>query len=165
MSKRADRSLDADPGKLTLIGSASRDLFKAAHKQLLEHSNPRVQARYRPLYACDIDFVIVEFKPRRGIVCYYDYKRAPDPIRATERVAYEAQLVVAPVFIVEGENPTEGPFDVYEFMGVTDRGAKDEKAILEHRIFCKNWLYLAEWEYQLRIKYRQATRPAANDAT
>ncbi len=93
-----------DKEKQELEGSKSRDRFKRRRKQ--GPSN---------FYASDLDLVLVEKQPP-GIVAMFDYKQPWDIVTFAESIAYNSLTRIAPIYIIEGSNPEEGPFHVFRFL-------------------------------------------------
>lgn len=127
--------------KQQLQGSPNRDLFKRKHKEL----NPS-------LYALDLDFVLVGKNPP-GIIAFVDYKAGNDKITFAEVLAYNALMKLAPVFIVQSDNPDTGPFVVYRYL---DGDYLPEPPIVKTReeAICKTWNELEAWELELRYAYK-----------
>jgi len=130
-----------DDGKRNLKGSASRDEFKRAHKEY-----------GRDLYASDADFVLISKTPP-GVVAYVDYKTRLDRVTFTEAILYNEWMVTRPVYIIVGQDPVKGPFDVYRYEGGDWRPEPPEvkwRQILR----CDDYERLTDWERNLRQLYQ-----------
>jgi len=138
-----------DDKKYNLKGSESRDAWKLAHKQKLG----------RGYYGSDIDYAVVEFRTAR-IVAFYDYKKPRDSISKTEVIAYNDLIKLAPMYIVEGPCPAEGPFKISRYIGGKLGNYGQEPLIeLEFVQVCEDWEAFRLFEDKLRG--RNGTR--AND--
>lgn len=122
-------------GIKNLKGSKKRDEFKWAHKNRMNNA---------PFYASDADLCLVSFNPR-GVVAYLDYKDSSDSVTKTEQVLYDEWVTRTPVYIVESDAPTEGPFKIYEYI----LGGK-----LNYKNHLKDWNEFTQWEAALRRQYR-----------
>ena len=121
-----------------LKGSEKRDLFKWAHKNKMNS----------PFYASDADLCLIMFDPR-GVVAYLDYKGSREGITETEKVLYDEWVCTKPVYIIKGEEPETGPFEVHEciFGGET-----------EYRYSCPDWAALEKWEASIRREYKRGDK-------
>lgn len=131
-------------GKQGLKGSPSRDEFKRRHKDLSA-----------TFYAGDLDFVLVTKYPKAGIVAFLDYKRCGDQVTFAEAIAYNSLLSIAPVYIVQGDNPNTGPFTVLEYKGGDWRPEPPVVSL----IYCEtvqDWRGFGNWERRLRAKHLRA---------
>jgi hypothetical protein len=130
-----------DEGKKALKGSPSRDTFKRLHKDL-----------DRSLWACDLDFVLVEKEPYPDIVAVLDYKQKNDAITFTEVIAYNALSQRGiPVYVVQGDAET-GVFEISKYQGGHHRVPRYE---LKEVYATKSWEDFGEWERLLREWSRQ----------
>jgi len=124
-----------------LKGSPSRDLFKQKHKSLASQ-----------LYACDIDFVLVDKMPVPDIVAALDYKQRSDDITFSEVIAYNALLQRGiPVFIVQGD-AEQGSFVIYRYQGGNHRNPRYDLT-KEAQTF--GWEDFQDWEFRLRERRRK----------
>lgn len=125
-----------------LEGSPNRDRFKRLHKDMGPGYN-----------GCDLDFVCVDKYPP-GIVCFIDYKTPSDSVTFAEVLCYNALKEVAPLYIVEGQDPNTGPFRIVQYM---EGDWRPEPPIvkLEERYVAANWNELRKWEQGVRMAYRQ----------
>lgn len=129
-----------DDDKRNLKGSSSRDEFKRAHKDY-----------GRDLYASDADFVLISKTPP-GVVAYVDYKTRLDRVTFTEAILYNEWMTTRPVYIIVGQDPTKGPFDVYRYEGGNWR--PDPPDVTWRLILhCEDYAGLAKWERSLRQLY------------
>jgi len=119
-------------------GSASRDIFKWAHKQFLPSNQ----------YACDLDFVLVSKYPP-GIAAFLDFKKPNDYITFSEVLAYNALIKIAPLYIVKAVNPEIGPFEIFQYQG-GDWRPEPPVVELVNEFYCKDWAEFAQWEARLR---------------
>jgi len=131
-----------DDRKRNLKGSERRDIFKRRHKDLKGS-----------FYATDADFCLVSKNPP-GTVAYLDYKASNDTVTFAEVIQYNEWRNHAPVFIFEGDDPENGPFKVYRYLGGDWKPEPPEKE-LEYDSELENWEAVEEWEAQLRSKYRK----------
>ena len=130
-----------DDAKRNLKGSEKRDVFKRKHKDL--------NNRY---YASDADLCLIDKYPP-GVVAYIDYKGSGEPITFAEVILYNEWLKQAPVFIVEGRDPENGPFKIKRYLGGNWKPNPCE-TILETIEEISDWSCFAEWEGKLRNAYR-----------
>lgn len=130
-----------DDDKRTLKGPASRDEFKRAHKDY-----------GRDLYASDADLVLISKTPP-GVVAYMDYKTRLDCVTFTEEILYNEWMLTRPVYIIVGQDPMNGPFDVYRYEGGDWRPAPP---VVSWRLIlrCEDYAGLAAWERSLRQLYQ-----------
>ena len=131
-----------DEDKRNLIGSETRDIFRRAHKELPGD-----------FYATDGDLILVSKNPL-GIVAYLDYKTPFDCVSFTEAVLYNEWMPIAPVYIVEGADPANGPFTVKRYLGANWRPEPpivnwgDVEVLVD-------WTEFEAWERQLRMEYKK----------
>lgn len=101
-----------DDQKRSLVGSKSRDAFRAWHKQVLSST----------FYATDVDLVLVSKYPPK-IVAAIDYKQRNDGITFSEVICYNDFLSKGiPVYIVQGEYyenklPHFSTFTIFRYLG------------------------------------------------
>lgn len=117
-------------------GSPSRDTFKRKHKDL-----------DKTLWACDLDFVLVDKSPVPDIVAVLDYKQADDNITFSEVIAYNALMGRGlPVYVVVGDAEV-GAFIIYHY-----RGGNHKKPRCDMAEVCRtaDWQEFADWEKTLR---------------
>ena len=132
-----------DEQKRNLQGSSKRDIFKRKRKTYSSR-----------LYATDIDLAWIEKYPP-GIVAYVDYKGSGEGITFTEAIAYNEWVQHAKlVYIIEGPDPEQGPFDVYRYLE-GDWHPDPPMIKRQHVITCPTWDALTEWEEKLRAMYRR----------
>lgn len=139
-----------DSSKRSLIGSESRDQFKREHKN---HG--------RDLYASDADLVLISKTPP-GVVAYLDYKIALDSVTFAETILYNEWMATRPVYVIVGQNPVDGPFDVYRYEGGDwrpDPPQYDSRLVLH----CATYADLAEWERKLRGYYQRCNGHLVSD--
>jgi len=87
--------------KRQLYGSPTLDCFKHRHKTI-----------DLPLYASDIDLLLIDFEPHPQILACLDYKTKWDSITRTECIVYDNFIRMnIPVFIVQGDSVT-GKFEI-----------------------------------------------------
>jgi len=123
------------------IGSPSRDIFKRKHKDISKE-----------LWACDLDFVLVEKYPFPDIVAALDYKRENDDISFSENIAYCALLRRGtPVYILIGDAEA-GIFTIYKFMGGNHVKPRNE---LKELYKTKSWHDFENWEKEIRDRWRK----------
>jgi hypothetical protein len=123
--------------KYDLKGSPSRDTFKLYHKKKMPSS----------FYACDLDLILVQKPPQ--IIAFIDFKKKGDIIQFSEVLAYNILQAVAPVYIVRGDSPENGPFQVYRYLD--GNYIPDPPHVsLEITTYCPDWQSLREWEAILR---------------
>jgi hypothetical protein len=96
--------------KWGLCGSPNRDLWKKAHKDKLGQG----------YCGGDLDFVVIEWYPKR-ICAFLDYKKPWDEITSTEHVYYDQLMKIAPIYIVESDDPENGPFIISKYIGVNNQ--------------------------------------------
>lgn len=128
-----------DDAKKQLQGSRLRDIFKRAHKNLP-----------RRFWATDLDFVLVDKIPP-GIVAFFDYKHPSDMVTFSEVLAYNALIAIAPLFIVESQNPEVGPFRVQSYLG-GDWHPEPPRVDLQFVRVCQTWAEFGEFERELRLR-------------
>ena len=117
-------------------GSPSRDAFKRKHKDL---------AKY--LYACDVDFVLIDKEPFPDITAILDYKATNDDITFSEVIAYNGLIKRGlPVYIVQGDVDS-GQFVISRYLGGNHR-----RPIYQLKEICKtsSWKEFENWETRLR---------------
>jgi len=125
-----------------LKGSPKRDLFKRKHKDL-----------NNKFYATDADFCLVSKTPP-GTVAYLDYKGSGEGVTFSEVIQYNAWMMQAPVYLVLGENPETGPFDIYRYLG-GDWKPNPPTYKTELTKKCDGWEQFEEWESVLRNEYQK----------
>jgi hypothetical protein len=128
--------------KRTAEGSERRDKFKLKHKEC-----------GGDLYATDADLCLVSKDPP-GTVAYLDYKTSWDRIRFSEVIQYNVWMKHAPVFIIEGDDPENGPFEVKRYLGGNWK-PKPPIVNLEHVTSCADWDEFWKWERELRAEYKR----------
>lgn len=129
-----------DENKKNLKGSEKRDLFKWAHKNKMEHC---------PFYAADADLCLVSFDPR-GVVAYLDYKGSGEGITDSEKVLYDEWSITKPVYIIEGKDPENGPFEILKYIAGGD---------IEKLQTVSGWMELYAWEASVRREYHKNNKP------
>lgn len=131
-----------DGAKRNLQGSENLDIFKRRHKSI----NPI-------FYACDGDLCLVsKFPP--GTVAYLDYKTTTDYVTFSEGIQYNEWMHHAPVFIIEGDDPENGPFTIYRYLGANWR-PEPPTVNLEKVEYCETWTEFEAWETWIRNEYRK----------
>ena len=128
-----------DDLKKKLKGSPSRDIFKHLHKQYMP----------KQCYGTDLDFVLIAKYPNR-IVAFVDYKGLYDTITFSETIAYNILKDIAPVYIIQSNNPEEGPFTIYQYLN-GDPAPEPPKVKLELINTFLRWADLKDWESRIRI--------------
>jgi hypothetical protein len=123
----------------SLKGSPKRDVFKWAHKNMMDAPS---------FYASDCDLCIVSFDPR-GVVAYLDYKGSGEDVTRTETVLYDEWARTKPVYIIEGVDPEHGPFTVSQYFDADH---------LEEVAYLKDWRDFQRWEAKLRNQYSRGTK-------
>ncbi len=123
--------------KCDLKGSPSRDSFKLFHKRKMPSS----------FYACDLDLILVQKPPR--IVAFIDFKKSGDIVQFSEVLAYNILQTVAPIYIIRGDDPENGPFQVYRYLE-GNYVPEPPHVNLEMITCCPDWQSLKEWEDGLR---------------
>lgn len=131
-----------DEAKQNLKGSEKRDEFKRRHKDL-----------DKSFYATDADFCLVSKVPP-GTVAYLDYKGSGEGITFTEAIQYNEWMIQAPVFIIEGSDPQNGPFIISRYLGGNWQPNPPE-VHLERIKIVDGWKEFEEWERYLRNEYRK----------
>lgn len=121
-----------------LKGSPHRDLFKHMHKQRLPRS----------YYAADIDLALVDANPNR-IVAFLDAKRSGQTVTWAEVIAYNRLQCLAHMYIVEVDDPENGPFTIFRYEG-GDTRVRPHKADLVAVRYCGDWADFSTWEASLR---------------
>lgn len=108
----------------------------------------------RELYGSDLDLCIVSKFPH-GVVAIYDYKRNGEGISFAEVILYNALVTVAPVFIIEIENPETGPFVIRRYK--TGNPNPDPPAVVffDTKTKLSDWPAFIKWERELRATYSQ----------
>ncbi|MFH1605531.1 MAG: hypothetical protein ABIH03_16675 [Pseudomonadota bacterium] len=129
--------------KRFLKGSDRRDTFKQMHKIRLGGGH----------WGSDLDFMIVDKYPP-GIVAFFDYKEPGRGITFAEIVAYNALLSLAPLFIIEGPDPENGPFVIKRYKP-SDWRPNRPVANLEFVEQCPSWVELGNFEDRLKREYRK----------
>lgn len=127
--------------KRDLRGSWKRDAFKYRHKRSLPGS----------FYATDADLCLVSKSPP-GTVAYLDYKDPEDTVTFAEVIQYNEWMAHAPVYIVEGKDPSNGPFTILRYLGGEWR-PRPPKVDLEFVTKVENWHDFEAWESNLRQEY------------
>lgn len=131
-----------DERKRRLKGSEKRDIFKRQHKDI-----------NRQFYASDAGFCLISKYPP-GVVAYLDYKAPQDRITFAETILYNEWKESKPVFIVIGNDPENGPFEIKRYVE-GDWRPNPPKVKLEFIIRVANWKEFEQWEGRLRQKYRR----------
>ena len=131
-----------DEAKRNLKGSEKRDEFKMCHKKL----NKR-------FYATDADLCLISKKPP-GTVAYLDYKGSNEGVTFSEAIQYNEWMKQAPMYIVEGEDPTNGPFVIKRYLGTNWKPEPPEVNYGEE-FAIEDWRAFESWEAKLRQLYRQ----------
>ena len=126
--------------KQALKGSPARDAFKQAHK--------KIDPTY---YAFDLDLVLVSKSPP-GIVAGFDYKTTTDRITFAEALGYNDLLCQFPIFIVESDDPDNGPFTIFEYLG-GDWKPEPPVCQLRRVCTCDDWRAFRFFELGLRSEY------------
>ncbi|MGD8500063.1 MAG: hypothetical protein PVJ86_05420 [Phycisphaerales bacterium] len=129
-----------DEKKRNLKGSEKRDIFKRRHKDLDSS-----------FYATDADFCLVSKYPP-GTVAYLDYKDLGDNVTFTEAIQYNEWITHAPVYIVQGSDPDNGPFTIMRYLG-GDWEPKPPDVTLEFVTQVEDWHSFGVWEAGLRQEY------------
>jgi hypothetical protein len=138
---------------LTLRGSPRRDAFTLAHKRELGPG----------FYASDVDLVLVD-KAEPGIVAFFDCKAPGEPISFAEVIAYEELVPIAPLYVVEVDDPRTGPFTVARYVR-GDWGPSPPVVELEPVARLADWRAFLGWELELRrgrvrrIRAERAAQP------
>jgi hypothetical protein len=130
-----------DKSKKELFSSPSRDEFKRFHKELPGD-----------FYATDIDFCFVGKYPQ-GIIAILDYKKFGETVKFSEVIAYNELMKSAPIYIVKGENPAKGPFEIVRYLGGDPR---PEPPVIKTELIEKvsGWDEFGKWEENLRLEYK-----------
>lgn len=124
----------------SLKGSPSRDLFKLRHKSI-----------DRRMWACDLDFVLVDKEPFPDIVAVLDYKQHNDEITFSEVIAYNAMLKRGvPVYIVQGDADA-GRFSIFHYRGGNHIKPRYDLAQVART---ENWHHFEQWQKRLRQRRR-----------
>lgn len=131
-----------DSRKRNLRGSEKRDIFKQKHKTL-----------NREFYATDADFCLVSKVPP-GTVAYFDYKGSGEGVTFSEAIQYNEWMKTAPVFIVEGKDPENGPFTVRRYLGANWRPNPPDVNYGDP-IILKDWPAFGKWELSIRNEYKR----------
>ena len=130
-----------DKAKRNLQGSPTRDIFKKAHK---DHAPGYC-------YASDLDLMLVRARPNADIVAFLDYKKYGEDVTFAEVIAYNSLIKNEdkPIYIIRGEDPQLGPFDIYQYL---DGNWRPNPPIckLGFIAHCNNWAELVSWELLLR---------------
>jgi len=126
-----------------LKGSKARDDFRFYHKQSLP----------KDFYACDGDLVLVHKYPP-GTVAYFDFKTTQDQITFSEVIQYNEWMTHAPVYIIESDNPQEGPFTVTRYLGGDWKPDPPTWNPGEVR-YCATWTEFEKFERELRDEYHR----------
>jgi len=128
--------------KRQLKGSDSRDAFKRCHKNLRAD-----------FYATDADLALISKSPP-GTVAYLDYKRTHDYVSFAEAIQYNEWMLVAPVYIVESDDPGNGPFTIRRYLGAD---WKPEPPVVNwgETVSVLDWAEFEQWELALREEYQK----------
>jgi len=131
-----------DEGKRELKGSEKLDEFKRRHKDLSGQ-----------FYATDGDLCLISKYPP-GTVAYIDYKADGDNVTFAEAIQYNEWMKLAPVYIIQGDNPEMGPFTITRYLGADWR---PEPPVVNYgdSITVSSWPEFGEWESSLRAEYRR----------
>ena len=97
-------------------------------------------------------------------MAYLDYKAPGDNVTFTEAIQYNEWMTHAPVFIVEGESPENGPFTIRRYLGADWRPDPPMVNYGDDR-FVSDWESFEEWERWLREQYRRRGGWKGNLAT
>lgn len=135
-----------------LKGSDRRDTFKQMHKLRLGTGH----------WGSDLDFMIVDKYPP-GIVAFFDYKEPGKSITFAEMLAYNALLMLAPLFIIEGPDPERGPFVISQYKGGNWQ-PNPPIPELEFVERCPTWNELGKFEDRLKQERRKQTKGAARSS-
>lgn len=122
-----------------LVGAPRRDAFKAAHKVMLGGGG---------YYASDVDLALVAKAPE-GIVAFLDCKQPGELLSMAEVLAYNALLVLAPIYVVEVRDAWKGPFRIHRYRG-GDHRPRPPEVQLEAVTTCVDWPAFKRWEAHLR---------------
>jgi len=129
-----------DEIKRNLKGSEKCDLFKRKHKDL-----------HRSYYASDVDLCLIsKFPP--GVVAYLDYKTTSDCVTFSEVILYNELIITKPVYIIIGDDPENGPFEIKRYLG-GDWNPDPPLVDLQYIGTVKTWGEFALWESKLRSWY------------
>ena len=129
-----------DEIKKELKGSEKLDMFKYMHKKL-----------NRSYYAADGDLVLITKYPSPGVVAYLDYKANGDSVTFSEVILYNEWLKTKPVYIVQGNDPENGPFDIYSYLG--GNYIPDPPDVeLQYICTVETWAEFEQWEKSIRDK-------------
>lgn len=131
-----------DDSKRNLKGSEKRDVFKRCHKDLRGD-----------FYAMDVDLALISKKPP-GIVAYLDYKASYDCISFSEAIQYNEWISIVPVYIVESDDPENGPFIIKRYLGA-DWKPNPPDVNWGEVVMLADWLEFEQWELDLRTEYRR----------
>jgi hypothetical protein len=130
-----------DDWKRNLQGSEAKDVFKRRHKQALPTY----------YYAVDADLILMsKFPP--GVVAYIDFKRPDDSVTFAEAMYYNEVMTEAPVFIVESDDPEDGPFIIGRYLG-GDWKPNPPDVEIEFVTEATDWQEFGQWECSLRQEY------------
>lgn len=131
-----------DEDKRRLQGSEKLDRFKRRHKE--------INGKF---YASDVDLTLISKLPP-GVVAYLDYKGSGENVTFAEVILYNQHLEIAPVYIVEGKDPENGPFTITRFMG---GNYKPEPPTVDTETICTcaDWSEYEKWESELREEYEK----------
>jgi hypothetical protein len=123
-------------------GSDSRDQFKLLHKQKLD----------KKLWACDIDFVLVEKHPFPDIIAALDFKVSGDSISFSEVIAYNSLIRRGiPVYIVQGDQ-VSGVFKIQIYCGGNHTQPRYDILPIATTT---GWPEFELWEQNLRAVWRK----------
>ena len=129
-----------DDHKRNLEGSNSRDIFKRMHKTV-----------NKDFWAIDLDFVLVDKGAGGRIVAILDYKKKRDRVTFAEVLAYNSLLAIAPIYVIQGDDPENGPFTVFKYLSGEWR-PNPPKVRLEAITELGDWSEFESWEASLRQK-------------
>ena len=128
--------------KRQLYGSPTLDCFKHRHKTI-----------DLPLYASDIDLLLIDFDPHPQILACLDYKTKWDSITKTECIVYDNFIRMnIPVFIVQGDSVT-GKFEIKQ-MHSADLHNDKANARLTTVARTNCYEQYGKWELSLREQLR-----------
>ncbi|MFH0900689.1 MAG: hypothetical protein V2A73_08685 [Pseudomonadota bacterium] len=88
-----------------------------------------------------------------GIVAFLDYKSARDSVTFAEVIAYNDLLSKAPVFLVIGDDPDSGAFEIRQYISGNWRPFPPDVTTV-HVARCADWAEYSQWEDALRRRYR-----------
>ena len=114
-------------------------------------SGVTIDSRYNESYNKTVE--LIEKYPYRDIVAYLDYKTPRDNITFVEAILYNEWAKQRPVYIVESDDPENGPFTVKRYLS---GNPKPEPPEIEwgKSIVLKDSKEFENWEGTLRKKHR-----------